>query len=130
MESLLYEILCLQQRNTDQRPSWPVEAMLQHIEAHADRQVSIEELAAVAGLSPAYAARQFKAQMGLPPVRYATEVRMRRAAAWLRDDAQVSIIEIAKRVGYDDPYHFSRCFKRWAGISPRAWREREANVSR
>jgi AraC-like DNA-binding protein len=33
-----------------------------------------------------------------------------------------SIAQIAVRLGYSDPSHFSRAFRRWEGISPRSYR--------
>jgi len=35
---------------------------------------------------------------------------------------ELSVAAVAARVGYGDPYHFSRVFRSWAGVSPRAWR--------
>lgn len=44
------------------------------------------------------------------------------AAATLLRDPNIKIIEIAYAVGYDDPSHFSRAFRRIAGTSPREYR--------
>jgi AraC-like DNA-binding protein len=51
-------------------------------------------------------------------------VRRARAMAFL--DAQVSIGEVAYLLGYAEPSVLHRAFKRWTGISPEAWRARQA----
>jgi AraC-like DNA-binding protein len=51
--------------------------------------------------------------------------RARRQSAFqllVRDD--LSISEIAERLGYGDPSNFGRAFRKWTGQSPRQWRER------
>ncbi|WP_323752163.1 AraC family transcriptional regulator [Marinobacter sp.] len=49
-------------------------------------------------------------------------VRHHRALKLMRCNDQMSIDEIAERLGYSDPSNFSRAFRKWEGISPSAWR--------
>lgn len=118
---LLYEVLARRGTEADAPPPEAVERMLQRIQAATDRGVTMDELALVAGVDKAYATRLFKRHLGVPPVRYATELRLARAAAWLRGTDE-TVRLVAQRVGFDDPYHFSRAFKRWSGRSPEAYR--------
>jgi len=83
--------------------------------------LQLGELAAVAGLDRAYFARLFKAQLGLPPMRYFTDLKLRLAAQHLRTSDR-SIAQIAESLGFDDPFYFSRRFRAWAGCSPSAYR--------
>jgi AraC-like DNA-binding protein len=50
-----------------------------------------------------------------------TELRYEHAARLLRE-SDATALEIALEVGYEDPSHFSRAFKRIAGVSPREYR--------
>ena len=59
-------------------------------------------------------------------MRYLTDLRMRQAKKFLADSS-LTVREIAVRVGYPDPFHFSRSFKNAVGISPAQFRE-EQNI--
>ncbi|MGH6675101.1 MAG: helix-turn-helix transcriptional regulator, partial [Xanthobacteraceae bacterium] len=49
------------------------------------------------------------------------ETLLRRAKVLL-DDGATPITEIALELGYRDPAHFTRAFRRWMGVSPSAYR--------
>jgi len=86
----------------------------------ADR-TSIPQLAARAGMSEAAFRAAFVRTIGLGPRRYLEERRVEHAArALLETDRPIA--EIARAVGYGDPYHFSRVFRRVTGVSPRRYR--------
>lgn len=75
-------------------------------------------LAALAGLSPAHFARQFKAATGLPPHRYLIHRRVARACDLLAG-GDASIAQVALAVGFFDQSHLDRHVKRLLGVSPR-----------
>lgn len=82
---------------------------------------SVDEMAAVAGLSRAHFVRRFKAAVGVPPWRWVLARRIARAQALL-GDPQRSIKEVARASGFTDPDYFSRCFRRETGLTASAWR--------
>lgn len=84
---------------------------------------TIEALAKAAGLSRAALARRFLAELGVPPLRYLAELRMRRAAELLAG-GDGSLAAVAAEVGYDSEFAFSRAFKRHTGEAPGAFRRR------
>ncbi|MGH6874841.1 MAG: helix-turn-helix transcriptional regulator, partial [Aestuariivirgaceae bacterium] len=61
--------------------------------------------------------------IGCPPMHYLTQWRMQLAARLLTE-TQMKAAAIAEEVGYASHAAFSRTFKKIAGISPAAWRER------
>jgi len=89
--------------------------------------LSNADLAARAGVSPAYLLRQFQIETEQSPHRYHTEMRIA-AARHLLHTTDLPIKEIALRLGFDDPLYFSRVFRRTVGRSPKSFR-REANRS-
>jgi AraC family transcriptional regulator len=91
------------------------------IEAHLDDPLGVDDLAAVACLSPFHFARAFKAATGEPPHRYLAARRCARAKAMLVARS-ASISEIAWRCGFSSAANFGRAFKRATGISPAAYR--------
>lgn len=87
--------------------------------------LSVQALARRVGLSPSRFAHRFRAEVGDSPGRWLEGERLRRAAALL-DATTRAIADIAVEVGFPDPFYFSQRFRRWAGLSPRAWRRRGA----
>jgi AraC-like DNA-binding protein len=102
-----------------------VTAVLDELSGSLARGTSLDRLAARTGFSPQHINRVFSRVFGVTPLRYLTQMRMERAAMLLiRNGLPVRIV--ARRVGYDDPYHFSRVFKQCYGRSPSEYRVRAA----
>jgi AraC-like DNA-binding protein len=83
---------------------------------------TVAELAAESHISRSVFAQRFQATIGLPPLRYATELRMRLASQWLAKE-NLSIDAVAERLGYASQAAFSRAFKRVHGQPPGASRQ-------
>lgn len=82
----------------------------------------LEELAASAGLSTAHYSALFREMTGFAPIDYLIRQRIQHACGLL-DTTSLAISTIAAQVGYDDPYYFTRSFRRVMGFSPRAYRK-------
>jgi AraC-like DNA-binding protein len=89
---------------------------------HAAGRVRLDDLAAVAGLSPPHLVRVFSRAVGMPPHRYHTWLRIERAKRLLISD-DITIGEVALAVGFHDHPHFSRTFRRWVGFAPSRYRQ-------
>lgn len=83
---------------------------------------SVEELAAECNISRSVFAGRFQSTIGIPPLRYASELRMRLASQWLNRD-RLSIDTVAHKLGYNSQAAFSRAFKRITGHPPGASRQ-------
>jgi AraC family transcriptional regulator len=83
---------------------------------------TLEQMGAVAHLSPYHFARQFKAATGLAPHQYLISRRIERAQHLLRSDDDLGLAEVALRVGFSDQSKFSFHFKRLVGLTPRQFR--------
>ena len=81
----------------------------------------VPAMASMAGLSPSHFAGLFLRHTGHPPVEYLIRARIGRACQLL-DFTDLPIKEIAQKVGYPDPYYFSRIFKKVTASSPGAYR--------
>lgn len=77
---------------------------------------SLSSLARETGMSAFHFARIFSALVGLPPHQYLLQLRIRRAAAMLREGA--SVMQAAVGSGFENVAHFSRTFQRRMGMSP------------
>lgn len=87
------------------------------------RDWSVAELAAHCHTSRSVFAERFQATLGIPPLRYVTQLRMRLASQWLTLE-RLPIEEVALRLGYTSQAAFSRAFKRITGQPPGASRQR------
>ncbi len=92
------------------------------LQRNPEQELSIEDLARRASLSPSRFAHLFTASCGQSPRAYHETLRLQRAAFLLRSTT-LSISEIADTCGYEDPFYFSRRFRRHSGVSPRRFRQ-------
>ena len=103
-------------------PKPKLRAALEYIEAHLDSELTLDDLAAVAHLSPFHFARQFKTSTGLPPHQYVIARRVERAKQLMRGGGDLSLAQVAARAGFWDQGHFTRHFKRLVGVTPKRFR--------
>ena len=103
------------------RPEF-IDRVLDYCRTHADRELDVERLSRIAGLSRWHFSREFKRALGVTVPQYVTELRMRTAAQLLAD-THFSIKEIAGMCGFSDPAYFIRCFARHSGVTPGAFRK-------
>lgn len=89
------------------------------LHAHDDRNVTLGEMAAVAGLSQFHLARYFKDAFEASPISYHRALRLKRAARLLSGGS--SVAEAAEATGYSDPVALSHAFRRKYGAPPHLW---------
>lgn len=83
--------------------------------------LSLEDLAAEAQLSPFHFARMFKQSIGVPPRVYLTRIRMEKACELL-EKTDLPVTEIAFEVGYGSSQAFARVFGKERHMSPTSYR--------
>jgi AraC-like DNA-binding protein len=93
-----------------------VQRAMDYLQAYSGRNVTLGELAEVAGLSPYHLARTFRRQTGLSPHRYQIVVRVRRAKSLLAQG--MGITDAALEAGFFDQAHLARHFARIVGVPP------------
>jgi AraC family transcriptional regulator, arabinose operon regulatory protein len=94
----------------------------QHIESHYAQAITLAELARLANVSPPHFCGRFRKTFGSSPIRYLLDFRLTQAA-YLLLDRNLRVGDVARRVGIEDVYYFSRVFKRRYGRSPRQMRD-------
>ncbi|WNG24733.1 helix-turn-helix domain-containing protein [Cystobacter fuscus] len=95
-----------------------VRAVERFIAQNIGRQLSLDELARVAAVSPRTLARRVHENLGVTPHELVQRIRVSRAAHLL-ETTHASVDEVAEQVGYADAAAFRRVFRRFAGESPR-----------
>jgi len=85
--------------------------------------VKIEDIAAALGISSGYGLEVFRKVYGMSPRKYMSELKLNEAKVLIAQ-ADLSLQEVAERLGYSHLSHFSRQFKRWTGRSPLQYRQK------
>ncbi len=91
------------------------------IQENLDRRLPVGRLAAAAHLSLSRFKARFKAEVGVPPADYAMRQRIEFAGQLLRQ-GDLSVTELAMRLGFNSTQYFATVFKRYVGKAPSAYR--------
>jgi AraC-like DNA-binding protein len=94
-----------------------MEAMLAYIRGHLQQPLSRQTLASAFGLSPEHINLLFRRELGMTPSAVINRERVMLAYRLIHEQGK-SVKEAAYAVGYQDPFYFSRVFKRTLGIPP------------
>ena len=90
-----------------------------YINNHVEERLSLNEVAAVFGLSPNYLSALFKKSCNIGFSEYITQKKVAKAKALLLEE-NMKIYEVADMLGFESAFYFSKVFKKVEGISPRA----------
>jgi AraC-like DNA-binding protein len=81
------------------------------------RPISLETISKSIYLSPAYISKVFKEEMGVSPINYLIKIRLAKARELLLE-GRLSIKSVARSVGYEDVYYFSKLYKKYHAVPP------------
>jgi ligand-binding sensor protein/AraC-like DNA-binding protein len=99
-----------------------ISLMTDYIDKHYPDNLTVEAIADAACLSPGYAGRIFKEQLGLPIMDYVLKVRIDKSKKLLLNP-HYQIQAIAEKVGYGDAGYFTKVFRKFEGITPTQFRK-------
>lgn len=128
-EALLIESLCAElldaataplRERREHLPPW-LWRVREWLHDDCGSELSLGELAAVAGVHAVHLTRSFRRHFGCTPGDYLRRCRLTKAAALLTTSRE-TLVDVAARCGYFDQAHFSRSFQAAFGRSPRAYR--------
>ena len=94
---------------------------ISYIESHFDRNIKIEEIASLLHISKYYFIKIFKNYIGITPYEYLINFRINTSKELLKS-TQLSMDEIANRIGYPDASSFIRSFRKTVGLTPLKYR--------
>ena len=98
-----------------------LDGVIEFIHTNLDRDLRLEQLAAIANLSSFYFLKLFHKTIGRSPHHYILESRVERASQLLRKTS-LPVGEIGQRCGFSTPSHFSSAFRQVTGKTPRTYR--------
>ncbi|ADL53573.1 AraC family transcriptional regulator [Clostridium cellulovorans] len=94
-----------------------VKAIISYMDEHYMNDISLSTISENMYMSPVYISKIFKEETGDSPINYLIKVRLNKAKALL-DNGELTVKAVAKSVGYDDAYYFSKLFKKYFGYPP------------
>jgi len=99
-----------------------VDISIQWMRKHPDEEITLQALARQAGCSAPHYSTLFRRKTGFAPMHYFLRLKIQQACRLL-DTSSLRVHEVARAGGWQDPYYFSRFFKKVMGHSPRAYRQ-------
>ena len=102
-----------------------IEPAMIYLEEHIyDAELKMSDLPRLCGMSDVMFRRIFNRRFATSPKKYIIQNRMQKAKMIFENGEFESVEQVAKDVGYDDPLHFSKCFKAIYGSSPTKFRKK------
>jgi AraC family transcriptional regulator len=102
-------------------PAWRVRRVTEFVDAHLSATIRVGDLADLAQLSEGHFHRAFRATTGMTPLEFVHARRVAMAKQLLAR-SQLSVAQMALRVGFLSPAHFARVFRSMTGQSPSDYR--------
>ncbi|WP_126246177.1 AraC family transcriptional regulator [Chitinophaga rhizosphaerae] len=97
-----------------------IDEAIQFMRNHIEEKITVEEVARHSGMSVSFFFKQFKKNTGYSPVAYFNFLKIQKAIQLIHT-TKYNIGEVGLKIGIDDPYYFSRLFKKQMGVSPRQY---------
>jgi AraC family transcriptional regulator of arabinose operon len=96
--------------------------VLEYIETNYNSNPTIDELSAIIGVSPQYLCKLFNKVLNTRPIIYLNLFKMNKAKKLFMTYPDISVKEVAKIIGYNDPSYFCALFKKHEGVTPMEFR--------
>ena len=103
-------------------PAYKLRRVLEYINDNLTEDLTLAEIAHVAGMNPHYLSRAFRQSTGIPPHRYVINCRVEKAKRLLADD-ELPLVEVGLTVGFQNQSHFTTLFHKLTGVTPKAYRD-------
>jgi AraC-like DNA-binding protein len=110
---------------SDRRIGQIINFMMEHL----NESIQVAKLASLANVSPSHFFALFKRRTGCAPIDFFIRLRMWHACQLL-DGTSLNVKEVAARLGYDDPFYFSRVFKAVNHVAPSEYRMMSGKLKR
>jgi len=98
-----------------------VDSAILYMQEHINENITLQELSSHYNYSASRFSSLFKQKTGYAPIDYFIQMKMQKASQQL-DFTSSSVKDIALSMGFDDPYYFSKRFRKIIGLSPKQYR--------
>ena len=105
----------------------PVSQAVNYMLENTNNKLTLNQIAKQVNLSPSYFSRLFIARTGFSPIDYFIQLKIQRSCQLLNNQ-ELTIADVAREIGIEDPFYFSRLFKKVMNSSPQAYRKGRFNL--
>lgn len=109
-------------REQDQKTETLVRAITDFLDQHYTEPITLEDVSRALHISPSHLSHLFKRETGLSPIQYVIHRRIGEAQTLLME-TRLPIQVIEEQLGFGSSCHLTAMFKKYVGISPRAYRQ-------
>lgn len=103
-----------------------VQSLIDYMTSYYMEDISLDNISKNMYLSPVYISKIFKEETGTSPINYLIQIRLEKAKHILEKN-NMPINLVAKAVGYEDAYYFSKLFKKYYGMAPSTYGKQMGN---
>ena len=100
-----------------------VSTLVQYLEENYEQEITIDTMANTIEVSKQHLCRIFKSELGMRPVEYFTNIRIRQSKRLLLDQIDLKVYEVGKKVGYNDQSYYGATFKILERMTPGEFRK-------
>lgn len=104
-----------------------IELCKQFINTNYNTQIGLDDMANAAQISKFYLTRKFEKELGMTPNNYLIKIRLENSVKLLTSQADLTLEEIAKSVGFSCANYYGKVFKKSFGISPNEFRRNSSS---
>ena len=123
LENILRKVTISEMLSGNSRVTTIINDIKQYMELHYMEGIGLDSISEQFDFSPYYLSRIFHQQVGVSFIDYLTDIRISNAKRLLIKNKNLSIKEIASRVGYSSPQHFHKLFLKRVGKTPLEYRK-------
>ena len=99
----------------------PLSSAISYVETHLHEQITVQQMAEVAGYHSSYFTKLFQTHMGISPGQFILQKKTE-TATLLLTSTDLPISKIADTLGFDNQFYFSNFFKKQTGMAPSSYR--------
>jgi AraC-like DNA-binding protein/mannose-6-phosphate isomerase-like protein (cupin superfamily) len=110
------------QQGSKDRQILYIESTTDYMKDNLGKILTLQDMAEHSKLSKSQLAHVFKEKTGYSPIDFFIHLKIQKACSCL-DFSDMSVAEVAQMLGYEDPYYFSRAFKKVMGMAPSDYRK-------
>jgi AraC-like DNA-binding protein len=114
----LRSCISTESRKTGEYKSNQLQPVLVYLEDHYDSDITLSDMANIAGVSQQHLCRLFKQTFHMRPFEYLARCRIQNAKALLTSMDNLVLKEIASKIGFNDVSYFCSVFKQYEGMTP------------